>query len=133
MMLTGGWPEGIAPIVWIGLGGALGAAARYWLGSLMVELMGAGFPWGTLVVNLVGCFLIGVVMTLMGAFDPAAREMWRFALVVGFLGSFTTFSTFSYEGMLMLREGAWLPWIGYAGGSVFGGLVMVLIGMRVAT
>jgi CrcB protein len=132
MAIYSGLPETLAPYAWIALGGALGAVARYGLGTLTVELLGAGFPWGTLAVNMVGCFLIGVVMTLMGTFDPATRELWRFALVVGFLGSFTTFSTFSYEGMMMLREGAWMPWLGYAGGSVFGGLVMVLIGMKVA-
>ena len=95
------------------------------------ELLGTGFSSGTLVVNLVGCLAIGVVVCSLGGLDPQARDLWRLALVVGFLGSFTTLSTFSYEQILLLGEGRYIAWLLYAAGNVLGGLMMVLAGIGI--
>jgi len=89
----------------VGLGGGLGALGRYGLGLLMVRWLGTAFPWPTLFINLIGCFLIG--LALGGGPGPTgflSREMRLFG-VVGFLGAFTTFSTFGYEAIALLQGG----------------------------
>lgn len=96
---------GLRSLLLVAVGGALGAAARWWVAGLVQFRTGAGFPWGTFVVNVVGCFLIGLVMETAVAtfsFGPVLRLF----LVVGVLGGFTTWSSFSYETMKMLEEGA---------------------------
>ena len=103
----------------IGLGGFLGAIARYSLSSLVFRLTNHAFPFGTLAVNLLGCFLMGFSMYLFEAkhwFPPQARLM----LVTGFLGSLTTFSTFGYETLTLLKSGAF--WF------VFLNLILNLLG-----
>lgn len=88
-----------------GSGGFLGAAARYWIGGLVHRHLGAGFPYGTLAVNVTGCFAIGVLGVLAEerlALSPAARVFW----MIGVLGGYTTFSSFGYETMALLREGS---------------------------
>ena len=84
--------------------GALGALARYGLSGTTQRLFPAGFPGGTLVVNLLGCFLLGLLATL-GLERLTLSPTTRTALLVGFLGSFTTFSTFGFESLTLLREG----------------------------
>ena len=91
------------PLLWIIIGGALGASLRYLTVRLVAMHVEHIFPWPTLVVNLVGCLLIGL---LWGVFE--VRELshqWRNLIFIGLLGSFTTFSTFSNEVVLLLREG----------------------------
>lgn len=88
------------------LGGGIGATARYWLQGFVYRFASAGFPYGTLVVNILGSFIIGVVMTLLGerfVVSPSVRVF----LTMGILGGFTTFSTFSYETMALLRDGSY--------------------------
>lgn len=93
----------IANLVAIAIGGACGAVCRFGLSEVLQRLGGAGFAWGTLAVNLLGCFGIGLAYHLAATnLVPAAV---RFALVVGFLGAFTTFSTFSLETVDFLRDG----------------------------
>jgi CrcB protein len=97
----------------VGAAGAAGAIARYAVSGWTYELAGARLPWGTLVVNVAGCFLLGLLMHVSVATTlvPAA---WRLALATGFLGALTTFSTFSYETVRELERGSW----GAAGANV---------------
>ena len=91
-------------LLWICLAGAAGTAARYLIGLWSVGRFGPTFPYGTLIVNLTGCFLIALVM------DVAAARSWpettRLAVTVGFLGGFTTYSSFNQETIAMLASGA---------------------------
>jgi fluoride exporter len=90
---------------WICLGGAAGTAARYLLGGWLLGLLGTSFPYGTLAVNLLGSFLVGAVMHVSLATELIGPTL-RLALTTGFLGGFTTYSTFNYETVRYLREGA---------------------------
>lgn len=98
--------------LWIALGGALGASARYGLTEAMQKWLGPGFAWGTLSVNLLGCFLIGLAFHAMASVGALPHEI-RFLAVVGFLGAFTTFSTFSLETVNFLRDGQFTAAAGY--------------------
>jgi len=91
----------------IALGAAVGANLRYMLSLWAARQWGADFPYGTLVINVVGSFAIGVVMALLTTRFTAA-DLWRPLLVTGLLGGFTTFSTFSYETSMLLISGSWL-------------------------
>ena len=116
---------------WIVAGAAVGAPLRYFIQGRVQELTGITFPWGTLVVNLTGCLVIGVLLTLAEEREYFSREA-RLLLVVGFLGSYTTFSTFGWETMALLRENDF----GRAAGNVIvstaGGLVGVWLGIVLA-
>jgi fluoride exporter len=110
----------------IAAGGALGAIARYVLGGLVQEWAGARFPYGTLVVNISGCVVMGVVMTLLterGVVHPS----WRFLVPVGFIGAYTTFSTFEYETFRAMEQGAWLIGLANILISVVVGFISVAI------
>ncbi len=88
----------------VGCGGFLGAISRYLISSWVVRFSGQAFPWGTLVVNVLGCFIIGCLMQLAVLrewFSPEMRLVW----IVGFLGSLTTFSTFGFETLALLEKG----------------------------
>jgi CrcB protein len=84
-------------------GGAAGAVARYWVSGRVYAWLGTGFPWGTLAVNVAGSFLIGVLAILLIERLPYSAE-WRSLLIVGFLGAFTTFSTFSLETLALIEQ-----------------------------
>ncbi|MBN2482792.1 MAG: fluoride efflux transporter CrcB [Candidatus Omnitrophica bacterium] len=93
-------------IVYIAIGGALGALLRYWVSGLVYRFTSGTFPWGTLVVNLSGSFLIGL---LWGMFETTTvPQNIRLFLFIGILGSFTTFSTFSLENFHLLRDGEYM-------------------------
>ena len=94
--------------LWIALGSAIGGATRYWVSGLVAQKVGETFPWGTLVVNVSGSFLIGLIATLTqteGRFlvSPELRQF----LMVGVLGGYTTFSSFSLQTLNLAREGEW--------------------------
>ncbi len=115
----------------IAAGGALGALCRCLLGNIIARNIGSVLPWGTFVVNIAGCFFMGALMTLIVERQllPAA---WRLFLCVGFLGGFTTFSSFGYEGVTLLLQGKLAAALGYIGASSFLGLVAVGAGVLVA-
>lgn len=84
-------------------GGAAGAVARYWVSGRVYQWLGTGFPWGTLAVNVAGSFLIGLLAILLIERMPYSAE-WRSLLIIGFLGAFTTFSTFSLETLALIEQ-----------------------------
>jgi len=92
-------------VIVIAVGGALGSLARYGMSNGVYALLGRGFPWGTLAVNVLGSFLMGLLFVLFLERLTLAPE-WRAAVLIGFLGAFTTFSTFSIETLNLLEEGA---------------------------
>jgi len=91
----------------LAVAGTLGTLARYGLGGLVQRLHESAFPWGTLVVNALGCFLFGVVWALAEERLVISGET-RLVLLVGFMGAFTTFSTYAFETSAMLRDAEWL-------------------------
>jgi CrcB protein len=109
-------------------GGAAGSLARYVAGVAIMSRFGGRFPLGTLVVNATGCFLIGVIMTLLTR-GAAPHPNWRLLLVVGFLGGYTTFSSFAYETFVAARDGN--PWMGLLNVvlSVVAGYLAVWLGV----
>lgn len=117
------------PLLIVALGGALGAVARYGIGVLALRVGTAGLPLGTWVVNLAGSFLIGLALPVILA---KGSEELRLALVVGFLGSFTTFSTFSLDTLALWESGrpGWA--VLNAAGSVVLGLACAALGLWIA-
>lgn len=113
------------------LGGATGSLSRYLVGTAIMNRMGGRFPLGTVFINITGSFLIGFIMTLLTErLNP--HPNWRFLLVVGFLGGYTTFSSFEWETLGLVRDGGW--WLGLinAAGSVVLGYISVLLGAVLA-
>lgn len=117
-------------ILSVALGGALGAVARYGLSGWVHEAAGTVLPWGTLFVNITGSFLLGFAARYL-EFAVVAPEL-RGALTVGFLGAFTTFSTYSFETVALLQDGAWGRAAAYGVGSLLLGLLFVLAGFAAA-
>jgi len=93
--------------IFIALGGATGACLRYFLSQLMLQWFGKGFPFGTLLVNIVGSFFLGFLYSLLehGQLEAA---LWRTTIGIGFLGALTTFSTFSVDTLMLFQQGLWL-------------------------
>jgi len=93
-------------LAWLAAAGALGTLSRYGLGGLVQRLHESGFPWGTLAVNALGCLLFGFVWTLAEERLVISGEA-RLVVLVGFMGAFTTFSTYAFETGAMLRDSEW--------------------------
>ncbi len=117
----------------VGVGGFLGANARYWLGLWMISRYGTSFPWATFVINVSGAFVLGFFLTVgIERFFPSSATALTLIFAVGFLGAYTTFSTFEYETLHLIRTGALLPAFGNALGSLIAGFAAVWLGEVVA-
>jgi CrcB protein len=115
----------------IAAGGAVGATLRYLVAGLVHRISGASFPWGTLTVNILGCFVLGLLGTAIAG-PLLMREELRLGLLVGLLGAFTTFSTFGWETMMLLSNGRWALATGNLLLSNGLGLLAVFCGYRLA-
>ncbi len=118
-------------ILAIAAAGALGTLARYGLSGLAHQLLGARFAWGTLAANLLGCLILGALMQLALTTD-ALPPGWRVPLAIGFCGAFTTFSTFGYETLRFIEDGAWGLAVGNVAANLLGGLALVWLGFVAA-
>lgn len=118
----------LTPHVAIGLGGLFGANARYWVGQWATGRWGAGFPWSTLLINVSGAFVLGFYLALVTE-RFTGRATTRLFVATGFLGAYTTFSTFSDETLNLLRHGAIAHAVAYVAASLLLGLAGVILGM----
>jgi fluoride exporter len=118
-------------LVLVMLGGALGAAGRYWLGGAMLRQFGTGIPYGTLAANLIGSFAVGFLAFWLEGRGPQALY-WRAFLIVGVLGALTTYSALMLECLLMARSQRQDLLLGYLGGTLVAGFVLVWVGARLA-
>lgn len=112
----------------VALGGAVGSVVRYWISGLVAARLGALFPWNTMVVNVTGSFIIGVMAVIAGAegrLDPHARAMAVQLVMVGICGGYTTFSSFSLQTLNLMNEGQWL----YAGANILLSVVLCMAGV----
>ncbi|HCN20322.1 MAG: hypothetical protein A3G17_03105 [Planctomycetes bacterium RIFCSPLOWO2_12_FULL_50_35] len=120
--------KGFTLTMWVGFGGFLGSIMRYWVTYGMAKLLGVTFPYGTLLVNLIGCYLIGLLGTIATQrifLTPPLRQQFLF---IGILGGFTTFSSFSYEALELFKERSFLLGSIYIGGHYFFCLLFVWLG-----
>jgi len=111
---------------WVATGGALGSVGRYWLSGIVASRVGETFPWGTLVVNVSGSLVIGLLAALT---EPEGRLLaspgFRLFFMIGVCGGYTTFSSFSLQTLNLLRDGEWL----YAAGNVLLSVILCMIGV----
>ena len=118
-------------ILLISAGAALGANARYWVGLWAAQKWGAGFPVGTLLINLSGSLVLGFFLTLATQrllIDPR----WRLLFAVGFLGAYTTFSTYTYESLDLILQGQWVAGLANLLGSTLAGILAAAAGVYLA-
>jgi fluoride exporter len=118
----------LSAVLWVGLGGFLGANARYLLGGWAASRFGAAFPYGTYIINVTGSFILGFFLAF------AQDRAWvlpsvRLLFAVGFVGAYTTFSTFEYESIRLLQDGEMLLGAVYLIGSVVTGGLAVIAGI----
>jgi CrcB protein len=114
--------------IWVAIGGALGSVARYWCAGLMARVAGVTFPWGTLLVNVLGSAVIGVLAGLVAVDGkPLIASDMRAFLMVGVLGGYTTFSSFSLDTLNLARAGAW----GAATANVVSSVVLCLAAVAI--
>jgi CrcB protein len=115
----------------IAFGGALGSMARYWVGSTIANRVGTRFPFGTFVINISACVIIGFSLTFL-ARRVDLNLAWRFLVPVGFIGAYSTFSTYEWETLSTIRSGAFLLGALYAVSSLILGLAAVWGGSVIA-
>ena len=121
----------MSEIIAIAVGGALGALSRFWATNLANLLFGTDFPYGILIVNVAGSFAIGIVFILLVE-RSLLPTFWGAGLMVGFLGAFTTFSTFSLQALGLLESGRMFAAAIYIAGSVIVCILAVALGMLIA-
>jgi len=114
--------------IWVALGGALGSLARYLLGAWIYSRMGTRFPFGTFVVNITGCFVIGLALAILDA-HAELPSAWRLAIPIGFVGAYTTFSTFEFETYRAFQSNPAIALV-YLASSVVLGYVAVHLGIQ---
>ncbi len=117
----------LKPLLIVGAGSFIGGAMRYLISTLMKNVFGQGFPWGTLSVNLLGCFFFGVVFAVFSKNSSADNTLYLL-LTTGVCGGFTTFSTFANESVQMLQHGNISGFIGYVATSVIAGFLLLALG-----
>ena len=115
----------------VAMGGAVGSVLRYWIGGYVGDRLGGRFPYGTFVVNITGCFLIGLIVTLISE-HANLNPNWRYLIPIGFIGGYTTFSAFEYETFKSMQDGKMLIASLNVGLSVAVGLVFVWLGFLTA-
>ncbi len=114
--------------LWVALGGAIGASGRFFVTSWVTRMVGFGFPWGTVSVNVIGSFLMGAVISFMALKMNVSNEIRAF-LTIGILGGFTTFSAFSLDFVTLVDRKEVLSALGYAAGSVSLSILAVFAGL----
>ena len=123
--------EGVQRIALVGIGGFCGANARYWIGGWIASRWGTEFPWSTFVINITGSFILGLFMTLVTERFVIPHVLaLRLLIAIGFVGAYTTFSTFEYETLTLVTTSAWLRAFGNAFGSLIAGFLSVWLGVR---
>ena len=115
----------------VGIGGFAGAVARFWLGVFIGQKMGTRFPYGTFFINTSGCFLIGFIMTILTERTHLSAN-WRYLIPIGFIGAYTTFSTFEYETLRSIQDGQFVLGLLNVVLSLIVGFVLVWTGVIVA-
>jgi len=121
----------LSKYMYIAVGGALGAMARFWIGSAVANRLGTKFPYGTFVINITACVIIGFSLTFL-AKRTDLNPAWRFLVPIGFIGAYSTFSSYEWETVSTLRSGDFSMAALYAFGSLFLGLVAVWCGILLA-
>ena len=121
----------LSALVLVGLGGFFGAIARFVVGTLVSDRWGTSWPYGTFIINITGCFIIAFFLTLT-AERVTVHEAWRYLFPVGFVGAYTTFSTYEFETMRLLQTGAWVRATSYVILSTLVGLGAVFAAAWVA-
>lgn len=111
----------------VGIGSFFGGVLRYYLSTLIKVAYINGFPWGTLIVNLLGCFVFGVIFALFNRWNSVESSFFLL-LTTGFCGGFTTFSTFAHESIQMVQTGSYIAFFFYVTISVIVGLTLVGVG-----
>ncbi len=117
--------------LFIALGGSLGSIARYWVGSTISGRYGTKFYFGTFVINLTACVIIGFALTFLGK-RTELNSAWRYLVPIGFVGAYSTFSAYEWETFSSIRTGAFFIASLYALASLFLGLVAVWCGVLIA-
>ncbi len=117
-------------LVWLFIAGGLGVLARFGLGGLVQRYYSGSFPLGTFVINVLGCFSFGIIWSLAEERMVISGET-RFLLLTGFMGAFTTFSTYAFETSGLMRDSEWLLAAGNVLGQTFLGLVAIIVGMAI--
>jgi fluoride exporter len=115
----------------VAVGAMLGANLRFVVGNWAAERFGADFPYGTFLINVTGALAIGIVLSFMGE-RVGISPLWRLFFATGFLGGYTTFSSYAWEALLLAQEGDWLPAAGYVLGSNVIGFAGVWLGATLA-
>lgn len=118
-------------LVLVAIGGALGASLRHLVNVAAFRLLGPGFPWGTMTINIVGSLAMGVFIELLARRFNGSEEI-RLFIATGILGGFTTFSAFSLDFAVLWERGTALPALGYVLVSVLGSLIAIFLGMWLA-
>lgn len=120
----------MAPLLLVGAGGFVGAIARYLLDARITAWTGGSLPWGTFAVNMTGSFVLGVLFALIVERAALPADL-RAPLLIGFLGSYTTFSTLTLESWRMIEDGVWLYATANLAGSILIGIVAVVAGISI--
>jgi fluoride exporter len=122
----------VLQVLFVALGGAIGSAARYLVGGWFAARFGAAFPYGTFVVNVTGSFIVGLFLAYTQE-RVSLSPYWRLFFAVGFVGGYTTFSTYEYESVRLLQDGEMLLAAVYLMGSVVTGGVAAIAGIALGS